>query len=191
MQKGVTSHSPSSEHSHTEPRETSLPKFEFEYPHSCYGVVVQSTKNSNKLNQLLIHQVNLCFHLIVFQNQGEEVKEVINRKVLVSRKFVASNSQENYKTQNFISTKHISFEGFKTKIVKSKINGIFFDDENIPMILNFNLIMLIYEPIIIQLTCQITFILNLLSTLIKPILVKVIMDNQYSGFQKKMMVVSC
>ena len=48
MKKSFTSHSTHSEHYYIGPRETKLPKFEFEYPPSSYGLVVSSTKNSNK-----------------------------------------------------------------------------------------------------------------------------------------------
>lgn len=41
MKKGFTSHSPSPEHYYyIGPKEIKLPKFEFEYPISCYGLVI-------------------------------------------------------------------------------------------------------------------------------------------------------
>ncbi|CAD8153809.1 unnamed protein product [Paramecium octaurelia] len=66
------------------PREKSFPTFGFEYPHSCYGFVIQSTKNSSKTELIFdSSSKSLLLALLYFQIKEKKLKKEQPEKCLL------------------------------------------------------------------------------------------------------------
>ncbi|CAD8156726.1 unnamed protein product [Paramecium pentaurelia] len=140
MKKGFTSHSPSSQHYYIGPREIKLPKFEFEYPHSCYGLVVQSTKNSNKTELITDSSgESLLPPLIYFKIKERKEKKEQQEKCLLVGNSLHQMPKKIIKPKISYQPNIFPLKALKKKIIKYKFNGIYFEDERYSQDVEFQL----------------------------------------------------
>ncbi|CAD8065550.1 unnamed protein product [Paramecium sonneborni] len=138
MKKSLTSHSPNSEHYYIGPRETKLPKFEFEYPPSSYGLVVSSTKNSNKTDIVSdSSSESILPPLIYFKIKEKKVKKEQQEKCVLVGNTLHQMPKKIIKPKISYQPDIFPLKALKKKIVKQKFNGIYFEDERYSQDLDF------------------------------------------------------
>ncbi|CAD8157486.1 unnamed protein product [Paramecium pentaurelia] len=130
MKKSFTSHSPSSDHYYIGPREMKLPKFEFEYPPSSYGLVVSSTKNSNKTELISdSSSESLLPPLIYFKIKEKKLQQEQDEKCVLVGNTLHQMPKKIIKPKISYQPDIFPLKALKKKIVKQKFNGIYFEDE--------------------------------------------------------------